>query len=323
MIKYLFFILITLLSGCTTDFSGLEKLEESVYIRFSSRMDVQVDVEEVTRSASVLQEQSVGILGMATYSDEQLDTLTLAEDAPLWEWMANDRYYYKPWQETEVKDIEHIDGQQPAFPLKKGSGIVAYAYLPYCSNVAYDGDGWYIPIDLMGDSATTDWMYSGRTAKSKDEYRDDKTFKFDFQHAMARLDLVIAPEMTRLDTVRVLEIDLGVYNHGVGRMSIDDGTIKMDTATYDGKVHRLKRHKSDCLFSIYTEKVQADSFFLMPYTRIHDLRIVAQWTAPGIDTIFVYEHVIEGNEQWNSDNLHPGTRSVINVNSIKYNKTTR
>ena len=71
MVKYLFLILVTLLSGCATDFSGLDKPEKSVYIRFSSHADIKADIEEAKRQVNrgdyTTQEQSVGILGIATH----------------------------------------------------------------------------------------------------------------------------------------------------------------------------------------------------------------------------------------------------------------
>lgn len=313
MIKYLFFILVTLLSGCTADFSGWEQPEEPVRIRFSSRVSVSADVEEATRSGYTTPGQSVGILGMATYEDRMNETtLDGCDAASLHQWMANDVY------SLEGKEIVHTADQCPLFPIDKGSAIVAYAYMPHTERIVYGGDDCYIPIDLMADSAATDWMYSGRTAKSKAAYREDETFAFEFKHAMTRLDLNIAPQINKFNkSVRILEIDLGIGSHGKGRLLLERGKVMMDTASYDpGSVHHLLR-RINCDFSIYDVTQRTETFYLMPYTPIHDLRIVGLWNDQ--DTI-TYEYVIADSAQWNSDNLLPGARSIINVNSIKYNK---
>ena len=104
MVKYLFLILATLLSGCTADFSGSLELEESVYIRFSSYADVKADVEEasyarqrVTRSGNTTLEHSVGILGIATHEDVMDETTLVGYDAAsLYKWMQNDVYSRNP-----------------------------------------------------------------------------------------------------------------------------------------------------------------------------------------------------------------------------------
>ena len=324
MIKYLFLILVTLLSGCTTDFSGLEKPEESVYIRFSSRADVKTDIEEATyadchntRSEYATQGHSVGILGIATHKELMHQTTLAGRDATsLREWMANDVYYHNP----ENGDIVHNDNQRPLFPIDKGSAIVAYAYMPHTNRVMYDADDCYIPIDLMADSAITDWRYSGKTAMSKDVYRKEGTFVLDtFKHAMTRLDLVLHSNVNRTNKqVKILEIDFGIYSHGQGKLSLNNGKVTMDTTTYvPSTVHHLQRRPGH-VFSLYDDlkdSIHTERYYLLPYTEIHDLRIVGLWNDK--DTI-TYEYVISDSTQWNSNNLHPGKRSTINVKSIKY-----
>ena len=324
MIKYLFLILITLLSGCTTDFSGLEKPEESVYIHFSSRADVKTDIEEAsyanhrsTRSEYITSGYSVGVLGIATHEDLMHHTTLAGQDATsLREWMANDVYYRNP----ENGDIVHNEGQHPLFPIDKGSAIVAYAYMPHTNRVVYETDGCYIPINIMGDSATTDWRYSGRTAMSKAEYRREGTFALDtFKHVMTRLDLVLHSNVNRTNKqVKIIEINLGICNHGQGKLSLENGRLTMDTATcVVDSVYRLLR-RPNYVFSLYDDlkdSIRTEKYYLLPYTEIHDLRIVGLWNDK--DTI-TYEYVIADSTQWNSDNLHPGKRSTINVKSIKY-----
>lgn len=313
MIKYLFLILVTLLSGCTTDFSGLEKPEESVYIRFSSHTNVQVDVEEATRNGYTTPGESVGILGIATYSDEQTETMTLAGQpvGSLRQWMANDVYYCDPQGDGKV-NIVHNKGESPVFPIDKGSGMVVYAYKPHTERMEYDNDGYYLPLDLMADSAATDWRFSGRKAKSKEMYRMEGTFALDsFKHAMTCVDVVLTPKIDKWDpSFKIVEVALGMYSHGKGRLSVEDGKVEMDTASYEvGSIHHLQR-RLDNLLSIYSNVVtHTESFYLMPYTRINDLRVVGIWNDK--DTI-VYEYDVA--DRWNSDNLHPGTRSIINVN---------
>ena len=324
MIKYLFLILITLLSGCTADFSGLDKPEESVYIRFSSRANVKTDIEEAsytnhrnTRSEYTSSEYSVGILGIATHEELMHQTTLAGRDATsLREWMANDVYYHNP----ENGDIMHINNQRPLFPIDKGSAIVAYAYMPHTNRVMYGTDDCYIPINLMADSAATDWRYSGKAAMSKTEYRKEGAFVLDtFKHVMTRLDLVLHSNVNRTNKqVKILEINLGIYSHGKGKLSLNNGDITMDTSTYvPNTVHRLQRRPGH-VFSLYDDlkdSIYTERYYLLPYTEIHDLRIVGLWNDK--DTI-TYEYVIADSTQWKSNNLCPGKRSTINVKSIKY-----
>ncbi len=314
MVKYLFLILVTLLSGCTADFSGLEKPEESVYIRFTSAIDLQADVVEATRSGYV-SGQSVGILGIALPED-MMDEATIvgADERMLRQWMANDVYY-----RNVQGGMVHHEGQNPTFPIEQGSAIVAYAYMPHSGKIVYEAEDCYIPLDLIADSATTDWMYSGKVGKSKEEYLEDQIFKFGFEHALTRLDIVMSPQTNRFDkSFRITEVSLGTYGHGKGRLSIEDGTVTMDTTSYvSGSIHNLRR-RVDHELSIYNNVTTCtESFYLMPYTKIHDLRIVGVWDeAENVN----YEYVIADSIRWNSSNLRPGTRSVINVNLIRNNK---
>lgn len=311
MAKYLFFILVILLSGCTVDFSGLEKPEESVYIRFISAVDIQTDVIEATRNGNIAQGQSVGVLGLAT-TEDLMDEMALDgyNECLLHQWMANDVYY-----RNIEGDIVHSEGKIPAFPINKGSAITAYAYMPHSERIVYGEDGCCIPLDLIADSATTDWMCSGKIAKSKDEYRVDRIFRFDFDHAMTRLDLVLTPRINKFDkSFEIMEVALGLCNHGKGKLFIEDGTVEMDTASYiSGSIHQLQR-KLNRMLSIYNDiNAHTESFYLMPYTKIHDLRIVGIWN--GMDTV-TYEYIIADSLRWDSNNLRPGTRSIINVSSI-------
>lgn len=314
MVKYLFLILVTLLSGCTADFSGLEKPEEAVCIRFTSAIDIQADVVEATRSGYALG-QSVGILGIALPED-MMDEATIggANERMLRQWMANDVYY-----RNVQGGMVHSKGQKPTFPIEQGSAIVAYAYMPHSGKIAYEAGDCYIPLDLMADSATTDWMYSGKVAKSKEKYLEDRIFKFGFEHALTRLDIVVNPQTNRFDkSFRIKEVSLGIYSHGKGRLSLEDGTVTMDTASYvSGSIHNLRRIV-DHELSIYNNITTCtESFYLIPYTKIHDLRIVGVWDeAESVS----YEYVIADSTRWNSNNLRPGTRSVINVNLIRNNK---
>lgn len=309
MIKYFLYTLIILLSGCTADFTVFEKAEEPVYIHFSTNTNIQVDVSEDTRGGIFEQEIPIGILGIGTQA-EHLNWTTLAgrNAASLRQWMANDVY------RLYDKNIEHSLGQHPSFPIEDSSAIVAYAYLPHTQHIVYDNDSCYIPIDLMADSATTDWMYTGRVAKTKTRYCEDPTFVFNFRHAMTRLDLVISPEIGANDTVEILEIDLGMYNHGKGRLLLEDGAVSLDTATcLPDSVYRLRRRKTDIEFPTQEKAQYTETLYLMPYTKIHDLRIVGVWN--GADTLH-YEHYID-TTLWNRANLHPGKRSVINIKSIR------
>lgn len=309
MIKKLLYIFIILLTGCTTDFTGLEKPGESVYIRFSTVADIHADVVEATRSRVTEQEMLIGILGIGTQAESlNLTTLARHNASSLRQWMANDVYHLYDG------NIEHALGQRPSFPIEDGSAIAAYAYLPHTRNIVYSGDSCYIPIDLMADSATTDWMYSGRVAKTKMEYCEESTFAFNFRHAMTRLDMVISPEVAVNDTVEILEIDLGMYNHGKGRLMLEDGVVSLDTATcLPDSVYRLRRRLADVRLASQDGAEHTEVLYLMPYTKLHDLRIVGVWN--GADTLY-YEHCID-TTRWNSANLHPGKRSVINIKSIR------
>lgn len=309
MNKYILYTLIILLSGCAADFSGLEKPEESVYIRFSTAVDIHVGVEEATRSVESVQETSIGVLGIGVQS-EWLNQTTLAgcDAVSLRQWMANDRYC------LNGKNIEHSLGQYPSFPVEDGSAVAAYAYLPHTENIVYGSEDCYIPIDLMADSATTDWMYSGRVAKTKVGYCDDPTFAFDFHHGMTRLDMVITPEIFVGDTVEILEIGLGMFNHGKGLLSLEHGTVSMDTFTCrPDSVYRLRRQLTDAVFMEQGTRECTEVWYLMPYTKIHDLHVVGVWN--GKDTLN-YEYNIDPI-LWNSENLQPGKRSVINIKSIR------
>lgn len=309
MIKKLLYIFIILLTGCTTDFTGLEKSEESVYIRFSTAVDIHVDVSEATRSRMSEEETLVGVLGIGTQAESlSLTTLAGYDTTSLRQWMANDAYYLYD------RSFEHTLGQQPSFPIEDGSAVAAYAYLPYTKHIVYGIDSCYIPIDLMADSATTDWMYTGRVARTKAEYREEPTFAFNFHHAMTRLDLVLSPEIATNDTVEILEIDLGMYNHGKGRLSLENGIVSLDTATCNpDSIYRLRRRLADVRLASQDGAEHTEVLYLMPYTKLHDLRIVGVWN--GADTLY-YEHCID-TTRWNSANLHPGKRSVINIKSIR------
>lgn len=308
MIKYLLYILIILLSGCTADFAESKESAESVYIHFSTTPDIHIDVNEGTRSGASKQAMPIGILGIGAQAEE-LDWKTLAghDSTSLRQWMANDVYL------LQSGSIEHALGHHPSFPIENGSAVAAYAYLPHTPHIVYDDSCCYIPIDLMADSATTDWMYSGRVAKTKSEYCDNPTFVFNFRHAMTRLDMVLFPEGVANDTVEILEVDLGMYNHGKGRLLLENGVVSLDSTTcHPDSIYRL--HRSTNIRIMAQEKTyHTEIFYLMPYTKIHDLRIVGVWN--GTDTLY-YEHSID-TTRWNSANLHPGKRSVINIKSIR------
>ena len=323
MIKYLFFILVTLLSGCTTDFSGLEKLEKSVYIRFSSHADVKADVEEAAYSRRTRgdepPEHSVGILGIAT--NEGLMTKTTLSGhklESLCEWMANDVYYRDP----NTGDIAHEDDKKPSFPINKGSAIVVYAYMPHTEQVEFETDDCYIPINLREDSATTDWRYSSKTAMSKAEYcnRENNTFTLDaFKHVMACLDLVLYSfEDPRSDIYMViLEVDLIIKN-GQGRLSLVNGKVTMED---DAEPMHLKRRINKEFQngnSTHTER-----YYLLPHTEIDTIRIEGIWIDSRWNYIrhpFSHEYAIVDSVQWNSENLRPGTCSTIRVKSLKYDR---
>ena len=329
MVKYLFLILVTLVSGCTTDFSGSQGPEESVYIRFSSYADVKADVEEAsyaqrqsTRSDNLATEQMVGILGIAANEGTMDEISLVGHDATsLRKWMQNDVYY----RNLTTGAVARTDGQCPTFPIDEGSAIVAYAYMPYTDRVVYGADDCYIPLDLMADSAATDWTYSGHTAMSKAEYHKEGTFALDsFKHAMTCLEIVVdTPKVDKMynTKVRILEIDLGVRNHGKGRLSLVDGTVTMDAAENPDSIYRLQR-KPNTELSLYSQvKSSSETFYLMPYTEIHDLRVVGLWydvhNSP-TDTIR-YEYVIADSAKWNTANLHPGAVSRLKLKSIKNN----
>lgn len=322
MVKYLLFILVILLSGCTADFSGSLELEESVYIRFSSYADVKADVEEafygrerITRSGYTTPGNSVGILGIATHEDVMGETTLVGHDAgSLREWMQNDVYSRNPADGT----IVHADNQYPTFPIDKGSAIAAYAYMPHTDRVVYEADDCYIPLDLMADSATTDWAYTGHTAMSKAMYREKGTFALGvFKHAMTRLEVVVdTPSMDKFNRfVRIIEMDLGVHNHGKGRLSLVDGKITMDTASYtpDSVYHLLRKPDYDFAWNNPTLSY-TETFYLMPYTKIHNLSVVALWN--NTDTIR-YEYVIADSTQWNTANLRPGAVSRLKLKTVK------
>ena len=284
MIKYLFFILVTLLSGCTTDFSGLEKPEESVYIRFSSSPNIQIDVEVATRSGN---DNTTGILGIATYSDEEMKETTLAgyKKETLRQWMANDKYYYTSsnFREDKIVEFVHQYGERPTFPIDKGSGMVVYAYKPHTECVEYGEDDCYIPLDLVADSASTDWMYSGREAMSKAAYRDVETFTLNsFKHAMTRLDVVLTPALSKWNpSFTIIEISLGVKNNVQGRFSIIDGSITVenkDESSYIDGICELERMIGREL-SIYSNvEEHTESFYLIPGTEIASLYIKGVWS---------------------------------------------
>lgn len=295
-----------------------------MYIRFSSYADVKADVEEasyarqrVTRSGNTTLEHSVGILGIATHEDVMDETTLVGYDAAsLYKWMQNDVYSRNPAD----GEIAHINGQCPTFPIDKGSAIAAYAYMPHTDRVMYEADDCYIPLDLMADSATTDWAYTTRTTMSKAAYRERGTFALGtFKHAMTRLEVVVdTPKMDDYNNrfVRILEMDLGVYNHGKGRLSLVDGKVTMDTASYtpDSVFHLLRKPDYDFAWNNPTLSY-TETFFLMPYTEIRDIRVVSLWNK--VDTI-CYEYVIADSAKWNTANLHPGTVSRLKLKSIKH-----
>lgn len=329
MIKYLFFILITLLSGCTADFSGSQEPEESVYIRFSSYADVKADVEEAscaprrtTRGDYTTPGHSVGILGIAAHEDEMGEVTLAGHDATsLRKWMQNDVYYRDPMNGA----IARNDGQCPTFPIDKGSAVVAYAYMPHTDRVVYGAEDCYVPLDLMADCAATDWTYSGHTAMSKADYLAAGSFALDsFKHAMTCLEIVIdTPKVDKMydAAVRILEVNLGIRNHGKGRLSLVDGTITMDDVEYPDSIYRLLRTPNTEL-SIYNQvKSSTETFYLMPYTEVYDLRVVALWCdARNTPTDTVrYEYVIADRGQWNTANLRPGAVSRLKLKSIKNN----
>lgn len=324
MIKYLFLILVTLLSGCTADFSGSCESEESVYIRFSSYVDVKADVEEasyahrqVTRSDNYVTEQAVGILGIAAHED-MMDEITLVgrDATSLRKWMQNDVYYRNPMNGA----VARADGQCPTFPIEKGSAVVAYAYMPYTDSIVYGDEDCYIPLDLVADSASTDWTYSGSSTMSKSAYHETGVFVLDsFKHVMTCLEVIVdTPKFDEMyDTlVRILEISLGVRGNGKGRLSLTDGMVTMADAENPDSIYRLQR-KPGYRFSIYEQvKSRTETFYLMPYTEIHDLRVVALWNEA--DTIR-YEYVIADSAKWNTANLRPGVVSRLKLKSIKNN----
>lgn len=306
MIKYLFFILITLLSGCTTDFSGLEKPEESVYIRFSSCANVQVGVDVSTRSSA---EQPVGILGIGTQVKDTLSaTLVGCDTASLRKWMKNDMYLYSPYSGL----INHAEGRTPAFPIDPGSAVVAYAYMPYSDSVIYDEEDCYVPLDLVADSASIDWVYSGKTAKSKADYLVDQTFAFKFEHAMTRLDLVFDPTMTKINNkVEIVKLSLGIKDYGKGRLSLIDGKATKDVSSSDDAVaHCIQREPN--IMSLYGSSVlDTVKFYLIPCTEIDTLRFVGVWNET--DTITYESCIADSLHKWVSNKLEAGKSSVINL----------
>lgn len=279
-----------------------------MYIRFSSCANVQIGVDVSTRSSA---EQPVGILGIGTQVKDTLSaTLVGCDTASLRRWMKNDMYLYSPYSGL----INHAEGYSPTFPIDTSSAVVAYAYMPYSDSVRYDNpEECYIPIDLIADGASTDWMYSGKTAKSKADYLVDQTFAFRFEHAMTCLEFLIEPDMNSEENITITEISLGVYNSGKGRLSLIDGEVVMDTASWKADSVYCIKHNPEKKLSNGGTSFYTETFYLMPYTLISDLSIVGVWNDGKMSE---YKFRMEGN----SKNLGPGSKKVFCVNKITKEK---
>ena len=131
---------------------------------------------------------------------------------------------------------------------------------------------------------------------------------------MTRLDLVFhLYEKQRY--VEILEVDLGI-NSGQGRLSLENGEVTMNDDAEP--MHLLRRINKELSYG--GDSIHTEQYYLLPYTEIHDIRIVGVWTDPifnyKTDTV-TYEYTIADSAQWNSGNLHPGACSTIHVKSLK------
>lgn len=317
MKKLSLIFIVLLLGGCTTDFSEVKLAEEKpVYIHFASDANINASVSESTRGgANAYDTLSIGILGLGVQETE-LSATTLAgrNHWSFRDWMSNDLYYYV---RNGGNGIVHSRGEIPSFPLEENSAVAAYAYLPRIDmeRIVCADSSCYIPLDLVADEAATDWMYSGKSAKTKDDARaqHDSIFTFKFKHAMTRLDFVITPMQISNDKLELLEIDLGVYSHGIGLLSLEDGEIILDHTTLaPDSVYRLRRSMHNIVISD-TLTTHTETLYLIPETEINDFRVVALRNEK--DTI-VCERTMNP-EKWDHTNMKAGTRSVITIRTFK------
>lgn len=317
MIKLFLLLIVLLLGGCRADFSEVLPTEEKpVYICFASDASINASVSESTRSGAIVGDTlSVGILGLGVQESE-LSTATLAgrNHWSFRDWMSNDLYYYVRGGDN---GIMHSQGEIPSFPLEENSAVAAYAYLPRIDmkRIVCDMYSCYIPLDLVADEAATDWMYSGKVARSKNDAREqhDFIFTFEFKHAMTRLDFVISPMLISKDKLKLLEIDLGVYSHGIGLLSLEDGKIILDRTTLiPDSVYRLRRSIDNAVISD-TLPTHTETLYLIPETRINDFRVVALRNEK--DTI-VCERTMDP-DKWDHTNMKAGTRSVITIRQFR------
>ena len=317
MTKLFLLLIVLLLGGCTADFSEVLPTEEKpVYIRFASGVSINASVSEATRSgAAVGDTLPIGILGLGVQESE-LSTTTLAgrDHWSFRDWMSNDLYYYV---HGGSNSIVHSQGEIPSFPLEENSAVAAYAYLPHVGmeRIVCDMQSCYISLDLASDEAATDWMYSGKVAKTKNEARaqHDSIFNIEFKHAMAKLDFVVSTAITNSNRMELLEIELGVYNHGIGLLSLEDGEVTLDSTTlYPDSVYRLRRSIEDVTLS-ETQSTHTETFYLIPQTEINDFRVVALLNKR--DTM-VCERTMNP-DKWDHTNMKAGTRSVITVRTFK------
>lgn len=324
MTKLFLLLIVLLLGGCRADFSEVLPTEEKpVYIRFASDASINASVSESTRSGSIVGDTlSVGILGLGVQESE-LSTATLAgrNHWSFRDWMSNDLYYYV---RGDGNGIVHSQGEIPSFPLEENSAVAAYAYLPRIDmeRIVCDMYSCYIPLDLVADEAATDWMFSGKVARSKNDARaqHDSIFTFKFKHAMARLDFVISPDnLAAGEELKLLEIDLGVYSHGLGLLSLEDGEVILDRTTlYPDSVYRLRRSIGDIVFSDALT-THTETLYLIPQTEIYDFRVLALWH--GKDTVLCERMM--NPYKWNYKNMTAGTRSVITVQSFEEKKNVK
>ena len=315
MIRLVFILLLLLFGGCTTDFSDVFETEEKpVYIHFASDASINASVSESTRSKVALCDTlPIGILGLGL-QEAELQDINLANQNQwtLRDWMCNDLYYYT----NEDKSIKHSQGKIPSFPLEDSSAVAAYAYLPHVNieHIIFNSQSCYIPLNIIADEAATDWMYTGKIAKTKTEAieKQDSIFTFKFKHAMTRLDLQILKPLS-LEEVKLLDINLGIHNPGIGLLSLEDGNIVLDSTTFQiDSVYYLRRRISDDTID-YVMPIRTESFYLIPQTKIHHLRVEALRNDQ--DTLVC--EILMDSIKWNSDNLKAGTRSTIKVSSFK------
>ena len=189
--------------GCTEHSLGGDSLpKEDVLLNFSAGRTVDYGIDVVpedwpvqsgakSRATVAATHAKVGIVGVAaTEDDVYADCLyALTGDSFCYN-LYNAEYKGKLNEEGVLTGtITPVDKKPRSFPIEENSAVAVYSYLPYKSEFVVGDTSCYVSLDLASEYMLTDYLYTGKTFRTKSSYHKDDCIELNFKHAFAKVNL--------------------------------------------------------------------------------------------------------------------------------------